>query len=435
MVQVVRFLATLSAGVCRRFRCSAAMSVAVAVFGLGVGEASASTTGTLGNPIGVSQSSLCPAGTVVEGFDVSLESRGYVYGVASRCRSGSGVVSDAPVIGGVFLPFVASSCGSTPQVGVGLYGRSGDIVDGVGARCNNGEPPTTSALLVTGGGGGPGGPFDCPAGEQLTGLQGTVEYYFGRNVVSSLTGLCAELKHPTTTSVTCSPQPVVAGQSTTCTATVTDMTTPTGTVSFKTSGPGSFNEASCELTMVNASSASCSVTYTPGSTPAEPVRSDTITAEYGGDDTHKASKGTTTVAVISPTALASGSFVIGDENATVGKSVVFSNTEVEWWGSNWWKENSLSGGPAPSAFKGFAETSSSPPMCGESWTTNTGNSSGPPLTVPEYMEVIAASKITQSGSTITGNAPEVVVVKTNPGYLPNPGHKGTGKVIAIVCKL
>jgi hypothetical protein len=54
--------------------------------------------------------------------------------------------------------------------------------------------------------------------------------------------------------------------------------------------------------------------------------------------------------------------------------------------------------------------------------------------VPEYMAVIAASKITQSGSTISGNAPEVVVVKTNPGYAPNPGHKGTGKVIAIVCK-
>jgi hypothetical protein len=27
-----------------------------------------------------------------------------------------------------------------------------------------------------------------------------------------------------------------------------------------------------------------------------------------------------------------------------------------------------------------------------------------------------------------------VVVKTNPGYLPNPGHKGTGKLVVIVCK-
>jgi hypothetical protein len=244
-------------------------------------------------------------------------------------------------------------------------------------------------------------------------------------------------KHPTTTTVGCEPPTVVAGQPTKCTATVTDtatsgQTTPTGTVSFTTSGPGSFNKASCKLGTVNSSSASCSVIYTPGSTPSEPVRTDTLTATYEGDTTHEGSEGTTTVTVISPTALAHGSFVIGDQNATIGKVITFS--DVEWWGSNWWKQNSLSGGPAPSSFKGFAESSPSPPTCGETWTTNTGNSSGPPPTVPEYMEVIAASKISQSGSTITGNAPEVVVVKTNPGYLPDPGHKGTGKVVAIVCK-
>jgi hypothetical protein len=251
-------------------------------------------------------------------------------------------------------------------------------------------------------------------------------------------GPAPPIQHPTTTSVKCEPQPVVAGNPTTCTATVTDIstsgaTTPTGKVGFKTSGPGSFSpEASCKLRAASSSSATCSVTYKPGSTPAEPVRTDTITAEYGGDTTHEASKGTTTVTVISPTALASGSFVIGDENAKIGNVVTFF--DVEWWGSEWWKENSLSGGPAPAAFKGFAESSPSPPTCGETWTTNTGNSSGPPETVPLFMEVIAASKITQSGSTISGNAPEVVVVKTNPGYLPDPGHKGTGKVVAIVCK-
>jgi hypothetical protein len=242
-------------------------------------------------------------------------------------------------------------------------------------------------------------------------------------------------KHPTSTSVKCEPQPVVAGQSTTCTATVTDTatsgaTTPTGTVSFTTGGPGSFSKASCKLTTVSSSSASCSVTYIPTSTPAEPVRSDTITAKYGGDGEHEESEGTTTVTVISPAALAHGSFVIGDENATIGKIVTFS--DVEWWGSEWWKLNSLSGGPAPSAFKGFAQSSPSPPTCNETWTTNTGNNSGPPATVPEYMEVIGASKITQSGSKIKGNAPKLAVVKTNPGYMPNPGHKGTGIVVAVV---
>jgi hypothetical protein len=241
-------------------------------------------------------------------------------------------------------------------------------------------------------------------------------------------------KHPTETTVKCEPPTVVAGQKTKCTATVTDTATsgqtlPTGTVSFSTSGTGGFSPTSCTLSGSGAS-ASCSVTYTPKSTPANPVRTDTITATYEGDAKHEGSKGTTTVTVISPTALAHGSFVIGDENAVVGKSVTFY--EVEWWGSNWWKLNSLSGGPAPSDFKGFAESSPSPPECDRQWTTNSGNSSGPPAAVPEYMEVIGASKITQSGPTITGNTRKLAVVKTNPGYLPDPGHKGTGKVVAVI---
>ena len=94
------------------------------------------------------------------------------------------------------------------------------------------------------------------------------------------------------------------------------------------------------------------------------------------------------------------------------------------------KLNSLSGGPAPASFVGFAETSASPPTCGEKWTSKPGTSSAPPATVPEYMEVVAASKITKSRSTISGNAVELVVVKTSPGY--SPANKGTGKVVAVV---
>jgi hypothetical protein len=246
----------------------------------------------------------------------------------------------------------------------------------------------------------------------------------------------ATVFHGTFTVVTCAPQLVVAGNSTTCMATVSSggasPTPPTGTVSFTSSGPGTFGSGgSCTLVPEPPRDATCSVTYTPGSTPSTPVRTDTITAKYNGDPTHGTSSGTALVEVISPTALASGSFVIGDQNATIGNIVTFS--DVEFWGSDWWKENSLSGGPAPAAFKGFAASSTSPPTCGEHWTTDTGNSSGPPATVPGFMEVIASSKITQSGTTISGDAPEVVVVKTNPGYLPDPGHKGTGMVMADVC--
>lgn len=49
------------------------------------------------------------------------------------------------------------------------------------------------------------------------------------------------------------------------------------------------------------------------------------------------------------------------------------------------------------------------------------------------MAVIAASKITKSGPTISGDAPKVLVVQTNPGYGPDPGHAGTGTVVAQVC--
>ena len=128
-----------------------------------------------------------------------------------------------------------------------------------------------------------------------------------------------------------------------------------------------------------------------------------------------------------PTPSFQGSFVIGDGNAVVGNRVTF-------WGAQWAKLNSLSGGPAPASFKGFASsTSPNPPNCGGTWTSNPGNSSGPPSSVPSYITVIVASSITKSGPTISGNIPEMVIVQTDPGYGPNPGHAGTGTVVAVFC--
>jgi hypothetical protein len=124
---------------------------------------------------------------------------------------------------------------------------------------------------------------------------------------------------------------------------------------------------------------------------------------------------------------AGGNFVIGDENAAMGTSVTF-------WGAKWWKANSLSGGGAPAAFKGFANSPSSAPACASNWSTGPGNSSGPPPgPLPEYIAVIVSSQVTQSGSNISGDTSEVVVVKTNTGYAPNPGHAGTGTVVGVVC--
>ena len=121
-----------------------------------------------------------------------------------------------------------------------------------------------------------------------------------------------------------------------------------------------------------------------------------------------------------------GFFVIGDMNAAIGTAITF-------WGAQWWTLNTLSGGSAPAAFKGFAENPSRP-TCGTTWSTDPGNSPPPPAgPLPSYMGVLVAGSIVQSGSVISGNTPHIVIVKTNPGYSPNPGHAGTGTVVSTVC--
>lgn len=119
-------------------------------------------------------------------------------------------------------------------------------------------------------------------------------------------------------------------------------------------------------------------------------------------------------------------FVIGDLVNQAG------GVTVNFWGSQWAKNNPMSGGPGPNAFKGF-ENGNVAPTCGGTWTSQPGNSSNPPATIPQYMAVIVSSSITMNGSVISGNIERIIVVKTNPGYGPNPGHAGTGQVVAIIC--
>ncbi|HWN11207.1 MAG TPA: hypothetical protein VNO50_18360 [Pyrinomonadaceae bacterium] len=121
-----------------------------------------------------------------------------------------------------------------------------------------------------------------------------------------------------------------------------------------------------------------------------------------------------------------GQFVIGDlVNAAVGSTVNF-------WGSQWQKNNPMSGGSGPNAFKGF-ENGNLLPDCGSTWTSRPGNSSNPPATIPQFMPVIVSSSVQKNGSVITGNVERIVIVETNPGYGSNPGHWGTGKVVAVLC--
>ena len=46
---------------------------------------------------------------------------------------------------------------------------------------------------------------------------------------------------------------------------------------------------------------------------------------------------------------------------------------------------------------------------------------------------VDGATLTLSGSTITGDTVGMVVVQTDPGYDSNPGHAGTGTVVATIC--
>ena len=122
---------------------------------------------------------------------------------------------------------------------------------------------------------------------------------------------------------------------------------------------------------------------------------------------------------------ATGNFVIGRPAVPAGP--------VYWWGAQWVRNNVTAGGPG--GFHGFANGSAAQPACGQAWTSR--QPVKPPVAVPAYMAVTmagtAAESVTRSGPEIHGDAPKVVVVRTDPGYGAVPGKPGTGTVIATVC--
>ncbi|TMD56852.1 MAG: hypothetical protein E6I87_15125, partial [Chloroflexi bacterium] len=126
-----------------------------------------------------------------------------------------------------------------------------------------------------------------------TGLHTITATYGGdaKHLTSSGTTTVLVTKRATRTSVSCTPTSVPVDAPTSCTATVSDIdvgttSTPSGTVTFGSSSSGSFSSTTCTL----GASGTCSVTYTPAV-----VGEHVITASYGGDDTHAASSGMTSV--------------------------------------------------------------------------------------------------------------------------------------------
>jgi M6 family metalloprotease-like protein len=185
---------------------------------------------------------------------------------------------------------------------------------------------------------------------------------------------------------------------------------------------------SCTAVVDSTGRAQCSFTFS-GALGPQPLM-----ADFAGDayDLPSSETGKTAIVFAFPSR---GAFVLGNTTvATAGPT-----TGVSWWGAQWSSLNALTGGPAPSAFKGFADTvlslptTSPPSSCGVSWISTGGNSGSPPETVPTYMGVLVASAATKSGGTISGSFGRIVVVETDPDYGPSPGHSGTGTIVATFC--
>ena len=122
----------------------------------------------------------------------------------------------------------------------------------------------------------------------------------------------------------------------------------------------------------------------------------------------------------------SGNFVISNGNSGVGVKASFVR-------SQWESANSVSGGNAPPAFKGFAGIPAGPTTCGGRFNASPGNSTPPPDSVPSFTPMLVTSSVIKNGDTIMGTKPSIVVVQTNPGYGPAPGHAGTAQVVAVLC--
>jgi hypothetical protein len=181
-------------------------------------------------------------------------------------------------------------------------------------------------------------------------------------------------------------------------------------------GSGSTGQT-CSGTTDATGTASCSILVN------QPLGPGTVAAGFAGDALYlPSSNGASTILFAFP---ARGAFVLGNQTASGA---------VEFWGDDWATVNMLSGGLAPDAFKGFAASTSEPPACGSAWTTDPGNSSQPPAgTLPSFMGVVVSTRVSQSGSTISGDVFKIMVVTPNAGYGPDPGQHGTGTVVATYC--
>ncbi len=191
----------------------------------------------------------------------------------------------------------------------------------------------------------------------------------------------------------------------------------------------SLGTQSCTGTTDSSGNVSCSL-----SSVIVPLGPEPLKAEFAGDAYYLGSSDTGKTAIVFAFP-SRGAFVLGDSTVASASPT----TTVYWWDAVWSNLNSLSSGIAPLSFKGFAGIVTSLPsqspadVCGTMFMTLPGNSPPPTSEVPAYMGVLVGSSVTKGGNDISGNWGSIVVVKTEPGYAPNPGHPGTGKIVATFC--
>jgi parallel beta-helix repeat protein len=165
---------------------------------------------------------------------------------------------------------------------------------------------------------------------------------------------------------------------------------------------------------ITGGSASKNVTLTPG---AYTVQAKVVICECSQFTASK------TLYVYQPT-----NFVIWGGNQTDLVKAIKIDDHFMFWGAQWAKQVVTGEYAANSSFKGYADT-----VTGSTWTAKPGNSM-PPATIGNYISVIVATHIDKKGNVISGNIAEIVVLQVdNPSsYLPDPGHPGSGVVVAIL---
>lgn len=150
----------------------------------------------------------------------------------------------------------------------------------------------------------------------------------------------------------------------------------------------------------------------------------TVSLAFAGDAYYHPSTATGSITIFTWTS--GGNFVIGDGNSVTGATATF-------WHDSWYFQNTVSGGVAPSSFKGFANNPPGKTTCGGTWKTGPGNSPPPSAAMPSYTAVLVTDKVSKKGTTITGTKPHIAIIRVNPGYAPSPGHPGTGEVLGLLC--